>query len=252
VIAAIGRSGALGAILEVTIRALLNRRRSLLMLLLASAPVFIAILIRIAGRSADPERLAATVLDTLVLRTVLPLIALVFGTAAIGSELEDGSAAFLMTKPVPRWKIVAAKMLGASALTALLVVPAAVLAGLLIAGDQGGGAVLTLAAAVASLVAILVYCAIFVTLSIVTGRSLVIGLVYVLLWEGVLAGLFEGTRVLSVRQYALGIGAALDPTDRLRAGLDAVPALGLAAIVTMAAFLIAVDRLTKYQIRAPE
>lgn len=251
-IAAVGRSGALGAILEVTIRALLNRRRTLLMLLLASAPVLIAILIRIAGRAADPERLAATVLDTLVLRTVLPLIALVFGTAAIGSELEDGSAAFLLTKPVARWKIVAAKLLGASALTAVLVVPAAVLAGLLISGDQGGGAALTVAAAIASIVAIVVYCAIFVTLSIATGRSLVIGLVYVLLWEGVLAGLFEGTRVLSVRKYALAIGAAIDPTGRLRGELDLAPALGLAVVVTMAAFALAVDRLTKYQIRAPE
>ena len=251
-IAAIGRSGTLGAILEVTIRALLNRRRSLLMLLLASAPVLIAILIRIAGRSADPERLAATVLDTLVLRTVLPLVALVFGTAAIGSELEDGSAAFLLTKPVPRWKIVAAKMLGASALTAVLVVPAAVIAGLLISGDQGGGAALTLAAAIASLLAILVYCALFVALSIATGRSLVIGLIYVLLWEGVLAGLFEGTRLLSVRQYALAVGAAVDPTDRLRAGLEVGPALGLAVVVTMAAVALAVDRLTKYQIRAAE
>lgn len=251
-IAAIGRSGDLGAILEVTIRALLNRRRSLLMLLLASAPVLIAILIRAAGRGADPDRLAANVLDTLVLRTVLPIIALVFGTAAIGSELEDGSAAFLLTKPVPRWRIVAAKMLGASALTIALVVPAAVLAGLLIAGDQGGGAGLTLAAAVASIVAIIAYCAIFVALSIFTGRSLVIGLVYVLLWEGVLAGLFEGTQMLSVRQYALAVGAAIDPTNRIRADLDLIPAVGLLVVVTMAAFALAVDRLSKYQIRAPE
>ena len=151
-IAAVGAMGQIGAILEVTVRALVNRRRTLLMLLLASAPVLIALLIRVAGRPVDPERLAGNILDGLVLRTVLPLIALVFGTAALGSELEDGTATFLFTKPVPRWKIVLAKWFGAAALTTALVVPAAVIAGVLIAGDQGGGLGLTLAAAVACVV----------------------------------------------------------------------------------------------------
>ena len=199
-LAAVGGFGQIGAMLEVTVRALVNRRRTLLMLLLASAPILIALLIRLAGRPADPERLAGNILDGLVLRTVLPLIALVFGTAALGSELEDGTATFLFTKPVRRWKIVLAKWFGAAALTSALVVPAAVIAGLLISGDQGGGLGLTFAAAVACLVAIVAYTAIFVALSSVTSRALVVGLVYVLIWEGVLAGLFEGTRIFSIRQ----------------------------------------------------
>ena len=41
----------------------------------------------------------------------MPLLALVFGTAALGSELEDGTAVYLMIKPdalaggscSPRW-----------------------------------------------------------------------------------------------------------------------------------------------------
>ena len=35
---------------------------------------------------------------------------------------------------------------------------------------------------------------VFLALSLVTSRALAIGLIYVLVWEGVLAGLFEGTR----------------------------------------------------------
>ena len=233
-------------------RALVNRRRTLLMLLLASAPILIALLIRLAGRPADPERLAANILDGLVVRTVLPLIALVFGTAALGSELEDGTATFLFTKPVPRWKIVLAKWLGAAALTSALIVPAAIVAGLLISGDQGGGLGLTLAAAVACLVAIAAYTAIFVALSILTSRALVVGLVYVLIWEGVLAGLFEGTRIFSVRQYAMAVWDELDPTARIDAPLDLLPALALAGGVVALAFGIATTQLARYQVRAPE
>lgn len=250
--AAVGAMGQTGALLEVTMRALVNRRRTLIMLLLALAPVLIALLIRVAGRPVDPERLAANVLDGLVLRTVLPLIALVFGTAAIGSEIEDGTATFVLTKPMPRWKIVAAKLTGAAALTAALVIPAAVVAGLLIAGDQGGGLGLTLAAAIATLIAIVAYTAIFVALSIITGRALVVGLVYVLIWEGVLAGLFEGTRIFSIRQYALAAWDALDGSGRIRAALDVLPAMGLAFVVTAVAVVVATDRLSRFQVRAPE
>ena len=39
-------------------------------------------------------------LDTLVVRTVMPLVALIVGTAAIGSEIEDGTAVYLMVKPI--------------------------------------------------------------------------------------------------------------------------------------------------------
>ena len=42
-----------------------------------------------------------------------------------------------------------------------------------------------------------------------TSRALIIGLGYTLIWEGVLAGLLEGTQFLSVRQAMLGVSAAL-------------------------------------------
>ena len=62
----------------------------------------------------------------------MPLVALIVGTAAIGSEIEDGTAVYLMIKPIARWKIALSKILVAAGLTALLVVPAIVLTGLLL------------------------------------------------------------------------------------------------------------------------
>ena len=49
----------------------------------------------------------------------------------------------------------------------------------------------------------------FLALSSFTSRALAIGLAYVLLWEGVLSGLFEGTQVFSVRQATMGLAAVL-------------------------------------------
>ena len=74
-------------------------------------------------------------LDTLVVRTVMPLVALIIGTSALGSEIEDGTAVYLMIKPIARWKIALAKILVAAGLTALLIVPSIVITALLLGGD---------------------------------------------------------------------------------------------------------------------
>ncbi len=233
----------------VTLRALVSRRRAILMLLLAAVPVAVGLLARLRGLPGDPvERTVATV-ELLVVRTVLPLVALVFGTAALGAELEDGTAIHLLTKPVARWRIVSGKVLAAAPAAATLCVGATLLTGLAIGGERGTLEV-TLALCLAVGVASLLYVVVFIALSVVTSRALIVGLVYTVLWEGLLAGLFEGTRVLSIRQYTMSIAAALDPSGAVKpqAPLSIETALPAAVIVLVAAFVIAVRRLEVYQI----
>lgn len=230
------------ALIGVTLRGLLSRRRTLLLVLLVGLPVLIALLIRLSGGRPDADR----VLDALVVRTVMPLVALILGTAAMGSELEDGTAVYLMVKPISRWWIALAKMLVAAGTTAALVVPAIVLTGLLLGGAEN---VITIAAyAVACLVGGSAYAAAFMTLSIFTSRALLLGLAYTLLWEGVLAGLLGGTRFLSIRQATLGV------TSALGAELPGTPlALSVSALVLgtvlIGSFVLAGWRLSRFEIR---
>ncbi len=238
-------------IVRLTLRGLLNRRRIVLMALLAFTPVLIAVLVRLAGRDADPVRIEINVLDGLVVRTIMPLVALVLGTAAMGSELEDGTAIYLLTKPVPRWRIVVAKLLAAGGLTAVLIVPAVLLAGLILAGDQGGGARIALAYAAATAVGSFLYVTLFLALSVATGRALIVGLVYTLLWEGLLAGLFAGSRAFSIREYTIGIASILDP-EHIRAPLDAVTTIAGTVGVILLTFVLATRWLSLYQVRAAE
>src|SRR5919108_5659472 len=95
-----------GTIAEITLRGLLGRRRTILLLLLAGLPVLVGLLARIGGGRLD----AAPILDGMIIRLVLPLTALVFGTAALGSELDDGTAVYILLKPVARWQVVIAKV----------------------------------------------------------------------------------------------------------------------------------------------
>lgn len=234
----------MAALIEVTLRGLLGRRRTILLVLLAGLPVLIALLVRVTGGRPDADR----VLDTLVVRTVMPLVALIVGTASIGSEIEDGTAVFLMIKPIARWRIALAKILVAAGLAAVLVVPAVVLTGLLL-GSRSDTATTVVGFALACLVGGSAYASAFVTLSVFTSRALLLGLGYTLIWEGVLSGLLEGTRFLSIRQATLGLAAAFGvhvPGDPLATAVS-VAVLGT---VLLGAFVLASRRLAGFEIRS--
>jgi ABC-2 type transport system permease protein len=235
----------------VTLRALIARRRALLMLLLVAIPVGVGLLARFRGLPSDPVERTAEVLELLVVRTVLPLVALVFGTSAIGAELEDGTAIHLLTKPVARWQIVAGKLLAAFPVTALLVAASVLATGLLIGGERGT-APITLAFAMAATIGSLLYVSVFIALSILTSRALIIGLVYMVLWEGLLAGLFEGTRVFSIREYTMSFAAALDPSGVVapEAPLGLATATAASAIVLVGSLVLATRWLSTKELTA--
>ena len=239
---------AFGALVAVTLRGLLGRRRTLLMILLAALPILVGLLIRLGGGRND----APEILDTLVIRTVLPLIALVIGTAAIGSEIEDGTAVYLLAKPIPRWRIALAKLGVAAGLTAALVVPPIILTTLLVEGFGGASLATAFGFALAAIAGGTAYAVAFTALGAITSRALVVGLGYTLLWEGVLAGLLEGTRFLSIRQATLGVAAALTGED---VGVDvlgaAVSAL-IIVVVVVGGFLITTRTLARFQIRSAD
>ncbi len=241
-------SGAVATIANVTLRALLGRRRTLLMLLVAGAPVLLGLIVRANG--PRPESLVGA-LDGLIITSVLPIVALIFGTAALGSELDDGTAVHILTKPIPRWVIVVPKLLVAAGLTALMIVPSTILAGILIGGTGSRELGITFAFALAALIGSFVYVAIFVALSAATSRGLVIGLGYSLLWEGILAGALPGTQLLSVREYLRGIISTIGPHDTLTSVVGA-QGFVLAAVAFVVATVLASFRLARYEIRAAE
>jgi ABC-2 type transport system permease protein len=232
---------------SVTLRGLLNRRRTLLLALFGVLIVIIAALSRLSDPSdADALEFTGRLLADFGLAVLLPLVAVIVGTAAIGSELEDGTIIYLLAKPIPRATIVAVKLVVAWLLVAALVAPAVLLAGLV---GTSGQADLGVANAVAIAVAGLEYTAVFLALSLLTSRALVVGLAYVVIWEGVIGGLFEGTRIISIRQHALAIADALGGEGAVTAELAAGSALIVGGVITALALVIAVRRLERVELR---
>lgn len=239
-----------GAIVRATTRALLGRRRTLLVLLFLTVPLLLSLLARAAPGTEGREEIAIGLLDNLVVRVVLPLVSLLIGTAVLGAEVDDGTIVFLLVNPVPRWEIVAAKLLVAEVVTLVLLVPVTALSGaILVAGLPGVDAHIAVGFTVGVAVGAVVYVAIFVAMSVVTSRALVLGLGYVLIWEGFLASLFAGTRNLSVREYTLSIAQAVSGVD-ITAGQAIAPAVAvvMSAVVFVGAVVVAIRRLGSFSV----
>lgn len=241
-----------GTIMRLTMRQLLGQKRTLLMLGFALLPVLIALLFRLNGDHSenDPQEWTAKVaLASLVVGLTLPFTALVFGTAALGTEFEDGTAVYLLSKPIPRTTIVLSKLLVAWAATCAVVLIATIPTGVLaLSGEPEDGIVIAFAIAVVA--GALIYCSAFLWLSIATSRALIAGLLYVFIWEGVVVNLFRGVRIFSVRQYTLGIAGQLsDVPDRVfDPRLQGPQAVILGAAVTTVAISLAFRALKRWEI----
>ena len=213
---------------------------------LAAVPVVVVLAVRVfADTDLDERRF-----DELFVRIVLPLVALVFGTGALGSEIDDGTIIYLLTKPVRRSRMVLEKGVVAAGLTMALLVPAVLVAGLI--GSGGDEALLRAAVAYAVAVAVggVAYALAFMTLSgfLSHSRALQVGLGYVLIWEGILGGLLEGTRVFSIRQATLGLANELAGSER-RDVLDGTTAVIVLTLVIVGSLLLCSWRMSRYQVK---
>lgn len=236
------------ALATITLRGLVGRRRMVLLLVLVGLPVLVGVLLRLVGGGHDTDR----ILDALVIRTVLPLVALVIGTAAIGSEIEDGTMVYLLVKPIPRWRTALVKALVAAGLTAALVVPPVVITGLLVSGLGSASMATIIGFALATIVGGTAYAFVFTALGAITSRALLVGLVYTLLWEGVIAGLLEGTRYLSIRGATLGLAASWSGDDPTQAALEPGAAIIVITVAIVGAFAVTAYALARYQVRSAD
>jgi ABC-2 type transport system permease protein len=240
-----------GFIFILTMRQLLFRKSTLLLLLLALIPVLIAFIFEIGNDGeTDAEQFAVEVLGVwLVLTTVLPLTAVLFGTSVLGDELEDGTIIYLLTKPVQRWLILLPKVAAAWLLTTLLVVGSLAASVFIVVGGDGGQIILGFG--IAATIGSLAYAAVFVLLSIITSRALIAGLIFVFIWEGAVTGIFEGVRYLSIRHATLGLADWLSdvPSDFFDAYVGGATALILCVAVIVLGLAYANQRLRRVEIR---
>ncbi|MFD5320962.1 ABC transporter permease [Streptomyces sp. NPDC127098] len=216
---------------RLTYRALLGRRRALILSALPALLLVIAVAVRLLNGADD--RAATEILGGFALASMVPLIGVIAGTGAIAPEIDDGSIVYLLSKPLNRRTIITTKLLVAIGVTLAFTTVPILLAGFIL---NGNSQTIAGAYAVAAAVASVAYSAVFLLLGTVSRNAVVFGLVYALIWETLFGNVVPGARTLSIQQWATAIaeriaGPGADITSDVSLGtalvlLAAATALG--------------------------
>ncbi|GAA2392638.1 ABC transporter permease [Dactylosporangium salmoneum] len=220
----------------ITTRGLLGRRRIWLLVPLPLLLIGLALVVRAFG--PPPAEWGEAVIGGLGITAVLPVIALIVGTGVLGSEVDDGTITHILAKPLPRSEIIFTKLGVATGITALFAgVP------LFVVGLIAGEPALAFALIVGAVIGALAYCSLFLMMSVLTRRPVLVGLAYVVLWEGVLGNILSGTQKLSIQQYVQAIVDYLAPTDLLQGHVSVPLSCVMAGVFVVASTAYAIQRL---------
>jgi len=211
---------------QLTARSLLGRRRVLLLLLLPAVLLLLCGAVRLLAGSDTSVSIG--VLSGFALGTVVPLLGLIAGAGSIGPEIDDGSIVYLMSKPLSRHSIVHSKLAVAVAVVTVVAGVPTLLAGLVMSGTEER---LAVGYAIGAIVAGLAYCALFVLLAVVTRNAVVVGLIYVLIWESLVGSFVPGAQVLSIQQWALAITEKVVGSSAGTLGLSSAVSFGTGVVL---------------------
>jgi ABC-2 type transport system permease protein len=189
-----------------TFRQLFTRKRLIASALFAASPLLIALFFRATGHTNDPTgvQFLRELYSGIVAFVLLPLSAVVFGTAAFGGEIDDGTIVYLLVKSLPRWQLVLSKYVVAVISTFVMTFVAILLPWLAL-GVQSDSAPLLEGFTAGIALGAALYCAIFVTMGLMSKRALVMGLLYIVVLEITLSPNVVGLKSLSVREFVMTV-----------------------------------------------
>jgi ABC-2 type transport system permease protein len=242
-----GGLSALAALFELTVRQHTHGRRLLVLALLYLLPCALAVLLRNLPRPAPADALEFALILTLLPHGLAPLTALLYAAGVVSDEVEEQTLTYLLLRSVPRWQLYLTKLVATLCVTSLLVATAvAALYAAIYAGTpefgskvlpRAGGAIVIMSLAQVG------YCALFGLVGLVTRRSLIVGIAYIVAVEGVLANLEFVGRALTVVYYVRTLVLRwLDlPTEQFRrcqeawgmAEMDKLPSSGVCVLVLL-------------------
>jgi len=188
-----------------TLRQQCRARRLIILSVLFALPSAIAILSRYFQPETNLPSLEYGLIFNLIPHALVPLTALLYACGMIQDEIEEQTLTYLLIRPVPKWAIYVAKLAATVLVTAGL---SAFFTAAAFGAVHGGTAELWAdiplrmlkTIAILSLT-LLAYCSIFGFISLYVRRSLVVGIAYIILFEGVLANIDFVARRLTVVYY---------------------------------------------------
>jgi ABC-2 type transport system permease protein len=172
------------------------------------------------GESQASAELSFKEITSSIPAATLSIAVLFLSTAVLRDERDGGTLPFLFVTPISRL-VFAGSAWSAAAAASIAVATAGWLVVLLAAGLGAGSWSLAWPVLATYAAAAVAYSALFVPLGYLFSRSLLVGLGYVFIWEGILATVVSGLSASSVWRISLAIYADLADLPR-----DALDVLG--------------------------
>ena len=229
-------------------RAVLGRRRGVMLVVLPLVLIALAVVVRLlADEGSGPVN---TVVGGLGLGLVLPLVALIATSSVLSPEIDDGSIVYLLAKPISRHTVVISKAVVAFGCVVVFAVLPMLIAGLVLAPSHRQ---LAMAYCLGALAAGAAYTALFAWLCTLSRHCVVLGLVYVLLWEGLVGDLVAGVRWLSITRWASAMVESASAGEYVAsASLGLVYATAATLVLTIAMTYLAGRRLESFNLTGDE
>jgi ABC-2 type transport system permease protein len=189
-----------------TLRQHLHGKRWMVMGVLFLLPAGLAVLLRAIDPNVPRIVLEFLFAFMLIPQALLPLLALLYSSGMIQDEQEEQTITYLLIRPLPRWALYVVKLLATLSTTVVLTAlfTGITYAAIYLGSDAPVEATIRRCAEAAGIqsLAVATYCCLFGLLSLLTKRTLIVGILYSVIIEGVLANLPFGVRLLTVIYYA--------------------------------------------------
>jgi ABC-2 type transport system permease protein len=195
-----------------TLRQHLHGKRWMIMGVLFLLPAGLAVLIRATVPVLPNEKpeftlgLEFSLAFMLIPQALLPLAALLYATGVIEDELEEQTITYLLIRPISKWALYLVKMLATVTTTVLLTIVFTVLTylAIFVGGDTPATTVLSRCFTAVSIhcTAVCTYSCLFGLISLLTKRSLIGSVLYILVFEWLLGNLPLAIRLITVIYYA--------------------------------------------------
>ena len=229
-------------IATLAMQALLGRRRVWLVLAFPVAVIALTVLVTVLSGTSDA---GWSMVSVLAYPLVVPLVAILCTSSVLGPEVDDGSIVYLLSKPVSRHAVAFSKWVVAW-LATLVAGGGAVLVSGLVAGDAEQALAWTVGACVAGTA----YTGAFLALSAATRHAVVVGLLFVLIWENLLGSLLSGVAWLSIGRWGVEVGHQV--SSALDDPVSLWWAIAASLVVAVGGVWFAGDRLRSFALRGDE
>jgi ABC-2 type transport system permease protein len=217
---------AAGAIVWTTARQVLPRRRAIAYAIGEAAPAIVYLLMASTLSDAAALERVLVMIVTAYFMLLVPIVSLIVASAVLGAERRDGTLSFIMLRPIPRGLISAAKVLAAIVVAGTL----NAFGGLALTaayGAETGSWNLVLPVLVGGFLATAVYSAIFVPLGYVTDRAVLVGLLFVFVFENGIVFAATGLKALSPWRIGFSAFMAMVPDDVVAEASDFADAVSV-------------------------